>query len=233
MSDTYRDKQGVFRNKLGITDSTQLEKIEYEITSQRASEWESLAHHQAKEFGLVHQKAIHKHLFGDVYEWAGEIRTVPSRKTNPHTGGVSQFADPENIEQDWQVLDKKIALYLQNDKSQGPENKSELANIFVEANRIHPFPEGNGRSLQVFMRDLAREQGFELDYSQVSKNEWNKASALSGTHGRLFERRHFIAMPSDDRSIKEIFNRIASPSHELATNRDLFVSRDTESNPKR
>jgi cell filamentation protein len=69
--------------------------------------------------------------------------------------------------------------------------------IFVQANHIHPFPEGNGRSLQVFMKQLAQEQGVKLDYTKTNANEWNRASAVSGTHGRLFEHQYLIPNPPD------------------------------------
>ena len=86
--------------------------------------------------------------------------------------------------------------------------------IFIEANRIHPFPEGNGRSLQVFMQELAFKQGVKLNYAKVSAREWNAASAVSGTHGRLFEGMHFIPAKPDPEPIRRVFKAIASPVSE-------------------
>lgn len=82
---------------------------------------------------------------------------------------------------------------------------------FIEASRIHPFPEGNGRSLQVLMQELAAVQGVKLDYSKVSAREWNAASAVSGTHGRLFEGMHFISSKPDPEPIRRVFKAIAAP----------------------
>lgn len=66
----------VLRNKLGIRDTAQLEQTERVLVTQRAAEGIP-----AGTFGLDHMKAIHRHLFQDLYEWAGEIRTVEIAKS--------------------------------------------------------------------------------------------------------------------------------------------------------
>lgn len=171
-------------------------------------------------FGLERQKAIHGHLFQDVYEWAGKTRTVPSSKRMDN-GMVSVFANPDTFEESWQVLEQKTNAFVNAKDLTFEQKRDALVEIFIEANRIHPFPEGNGRSLQVFMKELAREQGVELDYSKTNAKDWNMASAISGTYGRLFERKYLIANPSDSEPIKKIFSDMASPSRGFELGKSL------------
>ncbi len=61
------------------------------------------------------------------------------------------------------------------------------------------------------MQELAFKQGVKLNYAKVSAREWNAASAVSGTHGRLFEGMHFIPAKPDPEPIRRVFKAIASP----------------------
>ena len=211
MASSYTDAKGVYRNKLGITDTQQLKRVEYELTTNRSSEileQKVLGHVQG--YGLARHQAIHRHLFQDVYEWAGKTRTVPSSKRM--AGGMtSVFADPGTLEKSWQALEQKTSAFVNAKGLTFEQKRAALVDVFIEANHIHPFPEGNGRSLQVFVKELAHEQGVELDYTQTNAEEWNRASALSGTYGTLFEHQYLIPRPSDPEPIKQIFSRIASP----------------------
>jgi cell filamentation protein len=215
---SYTDANGVYRNKLGITDVDQLRKIEYDITRSRSFEIlerGALSHVQG--FGLARQQAIHQYLFQDVYEWAGKTRTVPSSK-RMENGMVSIFANPGDIESAWRELEKKTQAFTGAKELTFEQKREALADIFIEANSIHPFPEGNGRSLQVFMKEFARAQDVDLDFNKINPQEWNKASAISGTYGELFEenkQKYLIPIPSDPEPIKKIFAEMASPAREF------------------
>ena len=185
MANAYTDSNGVFKNLLGQTDAQALHVAEYGFTTARSIE--ILGGHVQLEvsgFGLQRLAAIHRHLFQDVYEWAGKIRTVPSSK-RAELGGVTRFAEPDAIVSDWQALELQTQSFADARQLSFEEKCEALALIFIEANRIHPFPEGNGRSLQVFMQELAFKQGVKLNYAKVSAREWNAASAVSGTDGCL------------------------------------------------
>jgi cell filamentation protein len=211
MANAYTDETGVFKNKLGISDPSLLEKMEYELVAQRAIELDSgEIELDVEGFGLARQQAIHKHLFQDIYEWAGQVRTVPSSKRMANRL-QSRFAAPETIGPKWATLERKTSAFTANPSLSFEQKQSMLADIFIEANHIHAFPEGNGRSLQIFMKQLAQEQGVALDYTKVMPDDWNMACAVSGEHGRLFEHTHFIASESDVGPIKRIFASIAKP----------------------
>lgn len=232
MAGPYTDENGVFKNKLGLSTEAELRAVEYELTTNRADELMSgRAGVSVKGYGLERQQAIHKHLFQDVYEWAGQTRTVPSRK-RAENGTLSIFAEPDTIAPGWKELEKKTQAFVDSQGLSFEQKSEALADIFIEANRLHAFPEGNGRSLQAFMKQLAREQDVVLDYSKVNAREWNTASAVSGKHGRLFEHVHLIEQPPNAAPIKKIFADIASPSHGLGRTAPLqaaeHITTDTQ-----
>jgi cell filamentation protein len=216
MPSRYADENGVFLNKLGIADKAELKAAEYALTSRRMVELEAgRANLGVAGFGLDRLQAIHGHLFQDVYDWAGKIRTVPSSK-RAENGLTSVFAGPEEIAPSWEKLSDKSNSFAAAQGLSIGQQREQLVSVYVEANRIHAFPEGNGRTLQTFMRHLAREQGLDLDFTRTNARDWNLASAISGTHGRLFEHQYLIHQPSDIEPIRKIFANIVRPARAMA-----------------
>ena len=218
MASLYRDDNGVLTNQLGITDKEELRRVEYLITKRKSNEilsGKALAGIQG--YGLERQQVIHQHLFEGIYEWAGKVRTVPSSK-GMGGGLVSIFANPDEIRQVWGLLEQKTAHFARAENLSFEQKLEELTDIFIQVNHAHPFPEGNGRSLQVFMRQLAAEQGIRLDYSKNNKDEWNHASAISGLYGVFWEdngEKYVNLLPSNKEPIKVIFRNMASPMQTL------------------
>ncbi len=89
----YIDENGVFVNKFGITDPETLHEVEYQITARQARDWAERKPHTDIGFGLTRLQTIHAHLMGEIYAWAGKIRTVPSRKRGSFAS-VTEFANP-------------------------------------------------------------------------------------------------------------------------------------------
>lgn len=218
MASLYRDDNGVLTNQLGITDREELRKVEYLLTGEKIDEILSgKALVGVQGYGLERQQAIHQHLFEGIYEWAGKVRTVPSSK-GMGGGLVSIFANPDEIRQVWGLLEQKTARFARAENLSFEQKLEELTDIFIQANHAHPFPEGNGRSLQVFMRQLAAEQGVRLDYSKNNKDEWNHASAISGLYGVFWEdngEKYVNRLPPNKEPIKAIFRNMASPMQTL------------------
>jgi cell filamentation protein len=139
-------------NNLDLRDQAELDDFEAEISNARANE-------PLPEGNLdfAHYCAVHRHLFQDVYEWAGTPRTVRiSKQSNP-------FCFPEHIHAQANTLfaDLKARNYLQN----LPANEfAERATHFLaELNAIHAFREGNGRAQLTFFALLADRAGHPLD----------------------------------------------------------------------
>ena len=197
MASPYIEGSGTLVNKLGITDAQVLHEAEYLISSQVLREFESGRLVLVEQgFGLGRQQEIHKNLLQDVYDWAGEVRSVPSARRSADKL-QTRFCEPEAIVSEWAALESRTDAFVAAVDLSFEQKCDGLASIFVDLNQIHTFLDGNGRSAQVFMSQLAREQGVELDYCKVQPQEWNQAAALSAKRGRLFEHVHFMPVPID------------------------------------
>jgi cell filamentation protein len=146
----------VLKNKAGLRDAERLEAFEVEMTSLRA-----LEPRPEGKFEPAHYRAFHRHMFGDVYAWAGRYRTVRTSK------GGNVFCYPEHIASQ---MDKLFAV-LQRAPFTGGATSSEFvgaaASFLAELNAIHAFREGNGRVQLSFMHAISIRAGYELDFTQI------------------------------------------------------------------
>ena len=215
MSNKYINELGVFDNKLGIKNAALLNAIEYSNTQSKQVEiLTGRSGINLERFGLETLKSIHKYQFDGIYEWAGKLRTIPLAKELEKKGFFGVFANPDTIVEKWDALEEKTAQFTHSKDLSFEQKRELLVDIFIEANHIHPFPEGNGRTLQTFMTLLAAKQDVTLDYALVNSRAWNQASAVSGIHGEreiLDGENHLKRLPPDDGPIREIFARMASP----------------------
>ena len=122
----------ILKNKLDLRDA---DAFEAEVSDARADE-----ELPAGDLDFKHFKAIHEHLFQDVYDWTGKIRTVRMSK------GENMFCFPENIENQA----KKLFAQLKKNKFlvglESQQFAEKAAHFLSELNVIHAFREGNGRS---------------------------------------------------------------------------------------
>jgi cell filamentation protein len=165
----------VLKNLLGITDGEALRNAEVAFTFFRHEQYEWPAF---RDFSLSTLKSIHFYLFQDVYDWAGEIRTVDISK------GSTRFANWSRIEPE---ADKLFGqLERENFLRELPKNEfvGRLAHYFCELNVIHPFREGNGRAQRVLFEFAAINAGFELRWNGIDKQLWIPANA-TGYSGNL------------------------------------------------
>ncbi|MBQ9900478.1 MAG: Fic family protein [Acholeplasmatales bacterium] len=158
------------RNKFNITDEEELKDMERQITSVRAAQ--ILKDPVKGLFDENHLKAIHKHLFQDLYSWAGEFRKVNISKGNPFC--LFQYI-PEQLNNLFKELKNEAYLSLLNEN----DLAARLAYYLGELNAIHPFREGNGRTQRIFIMELALKNGYILDLSHVEKKEMIRASVQS------------------------------------------------------
>lgn len=149
----------VLINKLGIKNDAEFAEAEAEIVSVRIAEWSRSP--LVATFDFEHYKAIHRYLFGDLYDWAGQIRTVNLAKKGTH------FCPAPEIE----IRGKLIFDRLQKlNYLQGMEYSifvEELTDFYCSTNELHPFREGNGRTQRVFLSQLARNAGYSMNFSEV------------------------------------------------------------------
>lgn len=168
MSDTkycYPPDYSVLKNKLELRDADLLERAERRLVVQRALEGIPIG-----DFDLAHLKAIHRHMFQDVYQWAGEIRTTEISK------GGSQFQFRQYIETGMADVHRRIKAhgYLKNLSA---EQFSDIAGeIMGDINYVHPFREGNGRMQLQYLKQLALQAGHSIDLTCIEKEAWMDAS---------------------------------------------------------
>ena len=152
----------VLINKENIRDAKALAEYEADITIIRQYELESERTVKGK-FGTTHIKRIHRYIFQDVYPFAGKLRTEFIAK------GSTPFCDSPFIKENLESLfhELKMENYL---KGLSPEMFSKRAAYYMsELNMIHPFREGNGRSIREFMRQLALESNYIINWSLITK----------------------------------------------------------------
>lgn len=169
--DPYVDPAtGVLRNLLSITDRLTLEQVEADISFAAAI---VLADHPLPgTYDLVHLQGFHRVLFGDIYAWAGELRTVQIARTEP-------FCLPQHIESFAAEVFGAIRRdgYLRG--LDRPSFRLQLAHHFGEVNALHPFREGNGRAQRAFFGQLAIEAGWMLRWDRLDPQENAEASRAS------------------------------------------------------
>lgn len=162
----------ILKNKHNIQDQQTLHDAEREYSSLRTAELtkNNQIHYT---FNAKHLKAIHKHIFQDIYDWAGEFRTVDIAKGNMFCR-VMFIEDQLNYV--FRQLHKENCLKNITDTTQMGER---LSYYLSEINAIHPFREGNGRTQRIFIKQLAKQAGYNLDYSKIPEGELLKASIQS------------------------------------------------------
>jgi cell filamentation protein len=146
----------ILKNRLDIRDQAVLDAFEAMITAQRSEE--PLPRGR---LGHAHYRAIHPHLFQDVFEWAGRLRTVRMGK------GGSMFCYPENIDAEMGKLFAQLATedFLRGLTATVFARKA--AHILAELNAIHPFREGNGRTQLTYLSLLADRAGHPLAWGRM------------------------------------------------------------------
>jgi cell filamentation protein len=169
----------VLTNRLNLRDQAALTAAERDFVRLRGDEAARL------EFALTPDgfRAVHLQLFQDVYEWAGENRTVDIAK-----GGGAYFAKVPFIERSLEQLFKDLA---RGDGLKGlPRDDffDQLGNHINELNAIHAFREGNGRTMRVHAERIAQSAGHPIRISGIDAGTWMNASRhgfVTGDHRAL------------------------------------------------
>ena len=168
-------REGTLHNLFGERDARVLARLEYVETIGRAQQIEGGSVAIAKTYDGEHMCAIHRHLFQDVYEWAGEYRTV-----NIHKGPGRGFGDAKTGELARYLTDvHQLVTGTEWSRVDRPEFVERAATVFAYVNQAHPFREGNGRTSKLFMQHVAEQSRYTFDYVRVTPAGWNQGSALS------------------------------------------------------
>lgn len=168
-------------NKFDIKDEEKLANIEAAITFAKASELEK--NPIDGQFDFEHYLSIHRFLFEDIYDWAGKLRTVEISKKG------TSFAKPEEIE----VLCRNCFDRLKRLKCFcgmfTEDFVKNIVDLYCVTNMIHPFREGNGRTQRIFISQLIRYNGYDIDFAEIDPDELMIATiqSASGVQDYLIE----------------------------------------------
>ena len=153
----------VLKNLLGVSSDATLNLLEADLTRDRIQQLALVP--VSGRFDLAHLKKIHAHIFQDVYAWAGEPRTISISK------GASMFCLPQHLEFAAEDIFGKLARenHLKGFSREAFADRA--AYFFSEINALHPFREGNGRTQNLFLKQLGAEAGFELSIEKVKREQ--------------------------------------------------------------
>ena len=156
------------KNNLGITSSPELAEAEERISKKKAAELFENGVLDALEAGrFASLKAIHKYLFDEIYDFAGELRTVNIAKGN------FRFAPLMYLEAALANIDKM------------PQSTfDEIVEKYVEMNIVHPFREGNGRSTRIWLDCIFDKEDYLLAMERSPIKDILKAALTDDIHSR-------------------------------------------------
>lgn len=168
----------ILRNIPDIKEQKRLDEFENEHVSMRI-----LQGVPSGKFDLKHLKAIHKHLFQDVYEWAGELR-----KTNIHKSKEPEKLTSDNVFTFHQMIEAGIddvhRKLVKKNFIKGlshAEFAKEAALVIGNVNRDHPFRDGNGRTQLQYLKQLGQQAGYDVAIDKFERKEWIEASKAAMT----------------------------------------------------
>lgn len=189
MPHAFLQPNGVLGNKLGITDGEKLSQIERELTKVRIPDAERAT--EGMPFNFERLQTIHKTLFQDIYDWAGKERVTNLYKQNV------EFTPRHELDSHKEKLFSSLEQdhFLRGLPRETFADKA--ADLMSSLNRLHPFPEGNGRTQRMFMKQLAEQAGHTLDFSVVSSRR-NIETSIDATLG-------------DPAPMKRLFREITDP----------------------
>lgn len=208
------DRTDVLKNRWGVETHSELRVKEYRATAVRMLE---IAEGDGPKgnFDKAHLKAIHGHIFQDVYEWAGHTRNETPIVDGEHVepiGGLSKgstsFLPGSIIEMG---LDEALRPIRDPHalREVTPEQFAERAGqVLAELNYVHPFREGNGRAQEAFISELGRHYGHEIDFSVISKPRMVEASIETTNDPLSHAMKHVVQDaldPSRREAIREAF----------------------------
>ena len=186
---------GVLKNKFGISDNEELKIKESEIVFKKLVElYEEPINGN---FDKKHLCDIHKYLFEEIYPFAGQYRTVFMGKGNLYVTSV------KNIDMELEIVIKEMNEELET-CHYFEDYARFLANTYSALIKVHPFREGNGRTVREFLRELVETKipNYKLDWSQVDSNNMLEGIRMAFFTKTLLEMEFQKALVEDRNRIK-------------------------------
>ena len=167
---TYKGTS-VLINRANLRDPAAARRFESNVTAVRTMTFPEVL--RAGPLNLQHFREIHRHLFQDVYAWAGELRTV-----NISKGGTS-FARADLLLTEGNRIFDQLARENYFQGLPKPAFVEKLASFYGDLNALHPFREDNGRATRAVFELIAERAGYQFDYRRVDRDDWNQSASRS------------------------------------------------------
>jgi cell filamentation protein len=175
----------VLRNLLDVRDPAVLSEVETELT--RVAMIRLDRQPIKGSYDLAHLCAIHQRIFGKVYPWAGQVRTLEIAK------GSTQFMPHTLIPQAADYLFGQIRAQNHLRGLDQDQFVAAAAEHLANLNHLHPFREGNGRTQRAFFRQLAHDAGWHIAWERMDPKANIQASILSNVDPKTPRMREFLA----------------------------------------
>lgn len=157
---------GVLRNRLGLTDEQALHAAERTLSEIAASGIDF----DLPPYDLSYLQSIHRTLFVDLYDWAGELRSVDISKGGTH------FCNVSRIEAESAKLFAQLAAANWYEGLPREQLVTAVAEFYGDLNMIHPFREGNGRAQRILFEHIIINVGYEISWWPIQEAEWIQAN---------------------------------------------------------
>lgn len=216
MPDPYLYKDtNILVNKFDIRDADKLAEVENDLVYLKLLDIESFF--QCRKFNTITLKALHKHLFGDVYEWAGQYRTINIFKYERVLPGTSvQYSDYATLQTELRKAMDALKIVRWEDMIV-LERASVFSRLFARLWKIHPFREGNTRTITTFMLAFAQSIGIQINGSLLAKyNAYVRESLVMASIGEYAEYQHL------EKIILDAMNNGASAASESPKVQDAY-----------
>lgn len=166
----------VLKNLLDIEDAELLDEAELALFLIRAGQAFPIG-----DFGQKHYLDLHRHLFQDVYPWAGEVRSIRIGKDS------NWFCYPEYIAAELERVFAELGDADKLENMTAAEFAGHVGHFLAELNAVHPFREGNGRTQLTFLAMLAEHAGFGFNEEKLDRNRVMQAmiESFSGNEAPL------------------------------------------------
>ena len=155
----------ILANKLGISDPAELQEREYQISATKTLDILNATPPAILDFDYL--LSLHGALFGDIYDFAGKIRTVNIAKPDsPVPFAYADYIQPYANQIFSELKRRRYLVGLEK-----PEFVAALAWLSSELNALHPFREGNGRTIRLFLNRLCLNAGYLIDFNLATRVE--------------------------------------------------------------
>ena len=229
MRDPYLyDDVDVLKNKLNIKDEKELDEIERDITVVRLADIEKVSGN----FDFEHLKKIHKHIFGDIYDWAGKEREIDMRKSEEILGGPSvTYAYPTEIKE---LADAAFEKLNNTKWTELPvdDRAEQYAKNIAEIWQVHPFREGNTRTTIAFACEYANAHGFPMNKQLFAENpRFTRNALVMASIGKYSEFQHLTQIFKDSMEQANDIEPIVSDDRlniNLTTKGEIIMSNNYE-----